>query len=177
MRIELQTFERWPGAAGGFGLLLAAQSWHWVDPEVRWGKAARTLSAGGALALLGHSVRWQGEPIRDELEDVYRRVAPELLAQDPGFPGLHRGDGETLVGEIERSGLFDEVTVRDRPWSERLTTASFLDVLATQSDHRLLTDAAREALFDALGELISARGGEVVVPHVTTLTLARLRSG
>lgn len=144
-------------------------------PRVRWTKGARALSPGGTLALLGHSVRWQGEPLRDELEDVYRRVAPELFAQNPGFPGLRGEDDDALVDEIRGRDLFGDVTSRARPWSERFTTDAFLDRLATQSNHRLLTEAAREELFAAVRELISAHGGEVAVPYVTTLTAARQR--
>jgi SAM-dependent methyltransferase len=175
VRIVRSTFEDWRLEERGFGLLFAAQSWHWVAPEVRWARAARALSPGGTLALLGHSVRWRGEPLRDELEDVYRRVAPALLTRNPGFPGLHDVDDDAYVDEIQRTELFGGVTSRSHPWSEHFSADGFLDRLATQSDHRLLTDTARGELFAAVRELVSARDGGVDVPHVTTVTVARLR--
>jgi SAM-dependent methyltransferase len=177
VRIAPQTFEEWPVETGAFGLLFAAQSIHWVDPAVRWVKVAQALQAGGAVALMGHQVRWRGEELRDELEDVYRRLAPDLLAHNPGFPGLRERGDDGPDDEIRETGLFGAVTARSYPWSAHLTTDGFLDLLATQSDHRLLGDAARERLFDGLRGLIAAQGGEVAVPQVTLLTMARRRPG
>jgi ubiquinone/menaquinone biosynthesis C-methylase UbiE len=48
------TFEAWSANQGGFRLIFAAQSWHWVSPEMRFAKAARALSSDGSLAVLGH---------------------------------------------------------------------------------------------------------------------------
>ncbi len=175
VRIVRSTFEDWPVEEGRFDLLLAAQSWHWVDPEVRWVKAAQVLQAGATLALMGHHVHWQGEPLRDELEDVYSRVAPELLARHPGFPGLHpdSGDAEVAV-DIAQPGRFRDATVRTYPWSEHLTSGGFLERLATQSNHRLLPAAERDDLFEAVRDVIVAHGGAVTIPGITVLTLARL---
>ena len=38
------TFEAWPANRGAFRLIIAAQSWHWVSPEMRFTKAAEALS-------------------------------------------------------------------------------------------------------------------------------------
>jgi SAM-dependent methyltransferase len=174
--IERATFEEWRVQLAAFDLLFAAQAWHWVDPSVRYIKAAQALRASGTLALIWHRVRWRGERLRDELEALYRRVAPELYARDPGFPGLSpRREERELIGEITASGLFDGVTARTHRWSETFTAESLVDRLSTQSDHRLLDEATRVQLFDALRELVTAHGGAVVVPHVTFVALARRR--
>lgn len=176
VRIAVSTFEDWPAETGVFGLLFAAQSWHWVDPAVRWVKAAQALQERGVLALMGHRVNWQGEPVRDEMDEIYARVAPDLLAHNPGLPGLRRERDDGVTDEIIRTGDFDDVTERAYQWSARLTAGGFVDLLATQSDHRLLAEAVRAELFDALHALITAHGGEVVVPELTRLRLARRRA-
>ncbi len=48
------TFEAWPAKQGEFRLIIAAQSWHWARPEVRFVKAAEALSPKGSLAVFGH---------------------------------------------------------------------------------------------------------------------------
>ena len=176
-RIAPQTFEEWPLETDAFGLVFAAQSFHWVDPAVRWVKAAQALQTGGTLALMGHQVRWRGEELRDELEDVYQHLAPDLLAHNPGFPGLRERDDAGLGDEITASGWFGAVTPRTYVWSAQLSADSFLNLLATQSDHRLLAGTTRARLFDGLRGVIAAHGGEVTVPNITTLTLARRRLG
>jgi trans-aconitate methyltransferase len=47
------TFEAWPATRAEFRLIIAAQSWHWVPPEVRFVKAAEVLSPKGSLAVFG----------------------------------------------------------------------------------------------------------------------------
>jgi ubiquinone/menaquinone biosynthesis C-methylase UbiE len=51
------TFEAWPTDRAAFPLIIAAQSWHWVSPEVRFSKAAEALSRDGSLAVFGHVSR------------------------------------------------------------------------------------------------------------------------
>jgi SAM-dependent methyltransferase len=170
------TFEDWPLQAGAYDLLFSAQAWHWVDPSVRCVKAAQALRPGGTLALFWHGTHWQGEPLRDELDALYRRITPELHARNPAFPGLLNPDEDgTPAGELADTGLFTDVTTRTYPWSASLTGDGLVELLGTQSDHRLLPEEARAQLFGALRELIAVHGGEVAVPHLTLLAMARLR--
>ncbi len=176
VRVESASFEDWPVQAGGFGLVFSAQAWHWVSPEVRYGKAAAALRAGGTLALLWNRVRWQGEPVRNDLEDLYRRLVPDLYARRPGFPGLTpRPEDGDRGDEMRRTGLFRDETVRTYPWSAAFTADSFIDLLQSQSDHRLLDEGTRARLLHAVREIIAARGGEIEVPHITLLVMGRLR--
>jgi SAM-dependent methyltransferase len=176
VRVESASFEDWPVQGGDFDLVLSAQAWHWVTPEVRYRKAAAALRAGGTLALLWNRVRWQGEPVRDDLEDLYRRLVPGLYARHPGFPGLTaRPEDGDRDGEMRRTGLFADETVRTYPWPAAFTADSFIDLLQSQSDHRLLDENTRARLFDGVREIIAARGGQIEVPHVTLLVMGRLR--
>ena len=44
-RVEIRTttLENWPTEEAAFGLVFSAQAWHWVDPNIRYRKAARAL--------------------------------------------------------------------------------------------------------------------------------------
>lgn len=174
VRIEEASFEDWPAEPGGYGLLYSAQAWHWVRPEVRYRKAAEVLIPRGALALFWHRTEWRDEPVRDELESLYRRLVPDLHAKRPGCPGLGAQGEDTLAGqEARESGLFTGVIARTYPWRARFTADSFTDLLLTQSDHRLMPEDTRAELFAGVREIIAAHGGQVVVPHTTLLILGR----
>lgn len=173
---EVSTFEDWqPDRDHRFDLVFSAQAWHWVAPGVRVVKAAEVLRPRGSVALFWHRTDWRGEPLRDELDALYRRVAPDLHAQNPGFPGLVPADTVPGVAELTDSGLFDGLVTRTYPWSATFGAQSFVELALTQSNHRLLDEEVRERLFRAVGRLIDARGGEVTIPHATFLVLARLR--
>ena len=67
------TFEAWPANRGGFRLIIAAQSWHWVSPDVRFAKAAASLSAGGSLAVFGHVPVGLPAPSVARFKEIYLR--------------------------------------------------------------------------------------------------------
>jgi SAM-dependent methyltransferase len=58
-RVEVVTcaFESWAPRDSRFDAVFAATSWHWLDPEVRYEKAARVRKPGGILAIVdnGHA--------------------------------------------------------------------------------------------------------------------------
>ena len=63
VEVETSTFEEWDERGARFDVLVAASSWHWVDPSIGWQRAHDVLRPDGWLALLGHVVvRRAGEP-------------------------------------------------------------------------------------------------------------------
>ncbi len=174
VRLDVTTFEDWPLQPKRFGLVFSAQAWHWVAAEIRCAKAAGALTPGGTLALFWHRTNWQGEGLRAALEDLYRRVVPELYAEEPGFPGLHPPrEDDRFVAELAASGRFADVRTQTYRWSSTFTSETFVDLLLTQSNHRLLVEDQRDELTDAVRHLVAGHGGVVTVPHATLLILAR----
>jgi SAM-dependent methyltransferase len=176
VRIEETSFEEWPAPAGAFGLVYSAQAWHWVSPGVRDTKAAQALAPGGALAMFWHRVRWQAGPLRDELDRIYQRLAPDLIAQRPTFPGLTPNPRDGLVtDEIRKTGLFRDETMREYTWSAAFTADSYTDLLMTQSGHRMLPEERRAGLLGGVRAIIAGHGGQIEVPHAVLLAMARRR--
>lgn len=164
VRVEPMSFEDYAIEPGAFDLVFSAQAWHWVRRDVRAAKGALALTPGGALALFWHRTDWHGEELRDELEALYRRRAPELFAQDPGFPGLSAaGDDERPAYEIAASELFGDPILRTHRWSAELTADGFVELCLTQSNHRLLADQLRAELLDEVHALVLRHDDHVVV--------------
>jgi hypothetical protein len=95
-----------------------------------------------------------------------------------GFAGReHDGEGAPSLDDeqgaaITASGLFRDVEVRACAWSESFSSSRYVELLSTHSDHRILPEARREALFDAVAGLVDAAGG-ITVEYSTELYLAR----
>jgi SAM-dependent methyltransferase len=83
-------FEDWNSRPGEFAAVVAATAWHWLDPYLRYGRAARALRPGGHLALWSaqHVFPVRGDPFFDELQEVYEQIgeAPPEEAPRPA-PG------------------------------------------------------------------------------------------
>ena len=79
IRVERATFEEWQPADREFDLVVFAQSFHWVDPDVALPKVRRLLSPRGRLALVWNRL-FPVDPSRDDLAPIYRDY------MEPGAP-------------------------------------------------------------------------------------------
>jgi SAM-dependent methyltransferase len=172
--IEVTSFEDWvapPSAA--FALVMAAQSWHWVQPGLRLSKARAVLAGDGALALFWNRPDWPSSPLGDAIDAVYERVAPDLGARTPGKSPQDVGR-RLCVDELVQSDRFGAVTASEHGWQTEYERDTYLQLLDTQSDHRLLDPALRERLFSEIGRAIDDAGGAFPVSYVAELYVARV---
>jgi SAM-dependent methyltransferase len=148
-----------------FDLVLAAQSWHWMAED----KYARAAAAAPALAIL-----------RNEKAPIDRELAAELdLAYDrQQLPAGHRHGDQVrdaraeYVAEIGNSGLFGAPYVAELPWTSRYTSAQYLELLSTYSEHAVLPARTRDPLYAEIAAAIDRRGGTIEIPYVTMLFIA-----
>jgi len=175
--VEMSTFEEWDDRGRRFDVILAASSWHWVDPAVGWQRAHDVLRPGGWMALLGHVVvRRPGEPeVYAETADLHERFSP----RNPGWghPPLEEDVRATDEGwgEVDDPcGLFGMVLVRWYPTVQWLDGDGFADLLRSTSLYRRLGRDAREPLLDAVAERIRTRMGDRAARrHLSVLRLGQ----
>ncbi len=177
-RVEIvqADFESWEPAGRPCGLVYAAQAWHWIRPEVRYVKARRILRSGGTLAAFWNRPDWSSCPLSGEIDEQYRAVAPEMLADaGPMRPGVSAtpplwGDP---AGDIRGSGGYESPLQRSYRWQRDYSTEQYLELLQTHSDHIVLEPERRRALMAAVAAVIDGAGGQLQLDYVTQLTLAR----
>ena len=169
------TFEAWPPQPAAFKLVVAAQSWHWIAPEMRCTKVAEVLAPGGTLAVFGNEpVGLASSPLLDEFKRIYAHHVPSLWEQAAAETWyLPSGPVARLIGE---SRLFAAVTHKSYPWKWSYTGSSFVNLLRTQSRYQLLAEPQREALFAALAGAIAAHGGEFELAYEAHLYTAKRSS-
>jgi SAM-dependent methyltransferase len=69
-----------------FRAAFAAASFHWIDPDVSWEKAARALAPGGTLALIQYcGLHAPGLDDQDALLSALARIAPHAAASWPAY--------------------------------------------------------------------------------------------
>jgi SAM-dependent methyltransferase len=162
VEVVTSTFEDWDDRGRRFDLLLAAASWHWVDPAVGWPKAHGVLRPAGWMALIGNVVvRRPGEPeMYAETADLHQRYCPgnpdwghppledEVRSTDQGW-GLADGPGP----------LFGPTIVRWYPVVQWFDGAGFAELLRSTSLYRRLETDVRELLLNAIADRIRERMG------------------
>lgn len=113
-------FEDWAPASDRFDMVFAATSWHWVDPIVCYCKAADVLKPEGYLALwgAGHVIPNDGDPFFEELQEIYDKIG-ESLPPGAAIPRPQQLDDDR--DEIEASGLFEVIEIRQYDWETGMT--------------------------------------------------------
>ena len=164
VEIETTRFEQWHDRGRRFDLLVAASSWHWVDPSVGWRRAHDVLKPRGWLALLGNVVvRRPGElEVYAESADLHERFCPGN--PDWGHPPFEdevRSNSEGWGPPNEdHDGLFEPTVVRWYPAVQWFDGAGFADLLRSQSLYRGLDADVREPLLDAIAARIRSHLGD-----------------
>jgi SAM-dependent methyltransferase len=161
--VEESSFEEWDDCGRRFHLLVAASSWHWVDPSVGWRRAHEVLAPDGWMALIGHVVvRRPGEAeVYAETSDLHEQFAPGNPSW--GHPPLEDEVRATSEGWglVEDPGaLFGPTNVRWYPTVQWFDGEGFADLLRTTSLYRSLDREVREPLLDAMAERIRTRLGD-----------------
>jgi SAM-dependent methyltransferase len=175
VRIEVTDFERWRPGDQRYPLIFAAQSWHWIEPEVRYRRAREALAPGGVLAAFWNRPRWERVELREALRDAYARTAPDADIDGPMHPANPEGpeQREDWGEEIARADGLGQAEVRSYEWTLDYSAAEYADLLGTLSDHRLLPKRSRCALLDAVSDAIGSGGDKLRMRFVTRLCLAR----
>lgn len=163
----LETF----GGAQRFCLALAAQSWHWTDPEVRYQRVHELLAPGGWLALAWNTPRRADRNLDADLDALYASRANGLRAREPGSAGVHRGQWSS--GDLTTNPLFGVVLHWRQDWAQSYDADQYARLLATQSDHLMLEPAVLATLVREVRQLVSRHGGRVTLNYASDLYLAQ----
>lgn len=159
-----------------FDGVVAATSFHWVEPSARTEKAPRLLRPGGLLAIVGTN---QVESKVDRgyfaaSQSIYRTHFPNDPADPPTTPGR-----DVLPPEFEElatNPLLEQPELFRYDWDQRYSTAEYLDLVRSYSNTAQMAPPARQSFLDDLAAFIDAEfEGYVIRPLVITLSCARRR--
>jgi SAM-dependent methyltransferase len=149
-------FEDWRPGPERYALVFAATAWHWVDPEVRYVRAAEALTDGGHLALWAtiHVIPRDGDPIFEEIQEIYDEIG-ESLPADIVWPRPYELD--LRYDDIDASGLFETVDVRQFAWEVDYDADGYIDLLNTFSGHIAMEEWQRDRLYGEFRRRLAAR--------------------
>jgi SAM-dependent methyltransferase len=130
-------FEDWRPEGPPAGAVVAVNSLHWIDPELRYAKPYELLRPGGALAVAG--CLWarpaDGGRFWTDVQEDYRAV---------GYEGSPPPAPEQIGPRHfppEAGDLFEEVASLHYPFRVRYSAGDYLANLATQSGTHALGEA------------------------------------
>lgn len=126
----------------------------WLDPDLRYRRAWELLLPGGHLAFWSATHVFSDDPFFDEIQDVYDEICGGMPtnATQP-----RRGDLPDNVAEIESSGLFHPLLVREFDWEIDFETQAYLRLLNTFSNHIVMQERHGDRLYQAIRMRLAKR--------------------
>lgn len=150
------SFEDYEGEATG--LVYAAASMHWTDPETRWKRVHDLLDEGGVVAVFGSPMGVADPEVADRVEEASRPFLERGELHDDPDDGL-RGSGEfvdVVDHRIERETL--------------LPQREYVGYLSTVSSYLLLPLDERQQLLHRVADVLPE---QVRVDVTIGMTLGR----
>jgi SAM-dependent methyltransferase len=173
-RVLSARFEAADLTGSTYKLVVSAMAFHWVDPTVRYVRAAELLAPDGRLGLI-RTDHVTGPSSSDYFRlalPIYERDAPEF-ARRIVIPAPD--DVAACPDDLATGGVFVPDAERRYPWDLRYTADAFVGLLRTYSDHRGLPRERRARLLAGIRQLIERElGGSVTAHYLTTLCVARV---
>ncbi|TDB89909.1 class I SAM-dependent methyltransferase [Actinomadura sp. KC216] len=176
---EVATFEDWDPAGREFDAVVAAQAWHWIDPDAGAAKAARVLRPGGLLSVFWNAQQLPPE-VAEALAAVCRRVIPDSpidfgaltrSAVDVYTPGLDKA-----AAGMRRAGAFGEPERWRFGWERPCTRDEWLDQLPTFGAFTRLPPDRLAEVRDGVAPALDRLGGGFTLGY-TTLAITAARRG
>ncbi len=143
---------------------VAATSWHWLDAEVAYRKAAETLRDHGYLAIISthHVFPSDADGLFGDVQAAYEQVG---MGDGPSGQEPPEAIEAPDVDAIVSSGFFAPPIVHRYLWSRDYTSDEYLALLSTYSNHIAARPAQRDALFARIRELIDASPSASIRKH------------
>jgi SAM-dependent methyltransferase len=173
-RLELvvSAFEEADLRPSSFDLVVAATSFHWLDPELALPKIASILRPGGWLALWWNVF---GDP---DKPDPFHDATETLLREAPLGPSAGSGgipfalDVDARTAELERHGFEDDEYEAER-WTLRLDAMQTRRLYETYSNIARLPESQKEMILDEIERIAGEEfGGRVERQMVTSIFTA-----
>ncbi|MFL6126049.1 class I SAM-dependent methyltransferase [Actinophytocola sp.] len=187
--VDVSRFEDWDPDGATFDLLFSATAYHWVDPAVRWTKAAAVTGAIG-LATNRTVAGGQFDDVYRASADLHARYGHEIEFGIPQTAGsildeIHatRHDiGAVWAGADPKSGpslagpLFTPPELRSYEWETTYDTADAVALLSTYSPYLRVPAERRARLLDGIADIVDRDfGGTVTRRYLGVLAVAKRR--
>jgi SAM-dependent methyltransferase len=171
--VAVAKFEDWNPSGRTFDIVIAGQTWHWIDPVAGAAKAARVLRSGGQIAAF-----WNTFQFPPDLAGSLRAVHARVLGDTPFGRGMFAGPDayspifDKTADGIRHAGSFGEPEQWRTDWQRTYTRDEWLAVVPTAGGLNQLPDDKLGELLAGIGAAIDAAGGGFTMTYAAVTVIA-----
>lgn len=169
--VTATSFEEWDPGDTAFDGVIACNSFHWVDPDIGFVKAAAVLKPHGHLVSVSTPVVVPDGASRFwwDVQDDWVAVGAERIDPVTKHPDLT----DDLRSAVRASALFEEPIAARHRFDVSLTADEYAANLSTQSGVKELPIDAQAELLDRVRHRVESHGGSLTVHHLAVVTVAK----
>ncbi|MGV2827159.1 class I SAM-dependent methyltransferase [Myxosarcina sp. GI1(2024)] len=165
------SFEAWELDGQKFDAVLAATSFHWLDPQVKYQKTAAALKDNGFLILLWNTPPQIELGLYKSLQKIYQTYAPKIEYQSIA---THSSNLNQIVRAVDNSGYYDVWQSEELVCEVTYSLDEYLTLLSTLSPYIMLDTHARKSLFENIREILQKEcGATLQLSHLMSWQIAR----
>jgi len=162
---KIVSFEDADVNPNSFDLIVAAQSWHWVDPSIGYPKAHKILTESGSIAVI---CKHQD----DKRSSFVRRFRVLYKSHCPNFHNNYEGRHQRLK-ESMPSHLFGNIKERTYEGDIEFSKEKYLALVQTFSYVAALSEEKRGRFLDDLSDLLKQESEPLSIPYKYILLEAK----
>jgi hypothetical protein len=166
--------EEWELEADKFNAVLAATSFHWVSPEIRYQKTAAALKDKGSLILLWNAGVLPEDEVYRVLDEVYQNQAPSL-AEYHAKERANQAESIKEIGQnVIESGLYEDLIYEQLVCEITYSIEDYLNLLQTYSEYIALDDGTKNSLLASLREALEKNcGNNINASYISAFHIAK----
>lgn len=151
VEVHQTSFEQWQlDSIRPYSAVLAANAFHWIEPEVKYVRTSELLRDDGRLVLLWNLTPEPDYEVYKRLEEVYAEHAPSLVRYEGEAVQLKIL--ERFKQEVSDSGYFEQPIGKTITCNITYSVDDYLNLLSTL---RRIAPEAKQPLFKAIAERLS----------------------
>ncbi|AIQ57620.1 class I SAM-dependent methyltransferase [Paenibacillus borealis] len=168
--VHNSTFEEFTGPDDSVDLIYSATAFHWIPEDVGYPKAFELLKTGGTLALF-----WNRPFAAREDDELHQHIQRIYQQYRPSNTKLIEHDTEryNAISQNLHTYGFRDVQLKLYHLTRSFSSADYIALLNTYSDHRSMPPAIKESFEDEIRAAILQSGDILNVYDTIDLHLGR----
>lgn len=164
------SFEDWNHRPNYYKLAISGTAFHFIEPSFGYKKVFECLQLGGSMGFFWTVHVPQYDDLFSDIRRSYQMYAPHLDDSKGRTP-------DEIIAErrntTANTNLFRDLDVKEYEWFQEYTADDYVELLNTNSRHRLLDERNRSFLFNEIREVIHSYGGILRKAQLVALFLGR----
>jgi SAM-dependent methyltransferase len=166
--VIIQKFEDYTASPEYYNLIYAAQSFHWIDPAVRFRKARTLLTRNGTIAII-----YNYTPAPEKGLSLDLRRAIETASSGAMKTGNYEDEISRWSTRIKEDELFFDLQVERFRWRDEYTAEQYAGLLGTYSSFLALQKPTQQRVLTAVAEKFNAYKEPLIRDGICVVFLAR----